>query len=95
MAIPRFFTVPDDAAETALKAAVVELNARENLAWGRWKSGGAEYSAADIKTDLKGFTVNNDNTLVSSDSYSRKAVVSRTDHTENTPGKWKIVQFIN
>ena len=95
VAIPRFFTVPDDAAETALKMAVVELNARENLAWGRWKSGGMEYSAADIKADLKGFTVNEDNTLISSDSHSRQAVVSRTDHTEDTPGKWEIIQYIN
>jgi len=95
VAIPRFFSVPDDAAEAALKMAVVELKARENLAWGRWKSDGVEYSAADIKTDLKGFTVNDDNTLISSGSYTRQAVVSRIERTEDTPGKWEIIQFIN
>ncbi|HEU19552.1 MAG TPA: prepilin-type N-terminal cleavage/methylation domain-containing protein [Deltaproteobacteria bacterium] len=93
VAIPRFFLVPDDAAETALATAVVELNARENLAWGRWKSGGVEYSAADIKADLKGFAVNSDNTLITSNSFTRKAVVSRTGHTEDTPGRWKIIRF--
>lgn len=95
VAAPRFFSAPEDAAEAALKVAVVELNARENLAWGRWKTDGVSYTAADIKTGLKGFTVSDDNTLISSDSYTMQAVVARTAPTEGTPGKWDIVQFIN
>jgi len=95
IAIPRIFNVPEDAAESALKVAVVELNARENLAWGKWKSDRVEYTVNDIKSDLMQFTVNDDNTLIGSDNYGRQAVVSRTPPSDDSPGRWKIEKFIN
>lgn len=95
IAIPRIFNVPEDAAESALKVAVVELNARENLAWGKWKSDRIEYTVDDIKSDLMQFTVNDDNTLISSDNHGRQAVVSRTPPSDDSPGRWKIEKFIN
>lgn len=95
IAIPRFIDVPDEAEKTALKTAVTELNARENLAWGRWKGDSIPYTVADIKADLKGFVVNDDNTLLSSVSYKKQAQITRTEPTSDTPGKWAIVQFIN
>lgn len=93
VAIPRFFHIPEDAAEGSLKSAVVELNARENLAWGRWKSDKVNYTVNDIKANLHGFKVSDDNTLISSSSYKRKAVVARTQPAEDTPGRWIIIQF--
>jgi len=95
IAIPRIFNVPEDAAESALKVAVVELNARENLAWGKWKSDRVEYTVGDIKSDLMQFTVNDDNTLIGSDNHGRQAVVSRTPPSDDSPGRWKIEKFIN
>ena len=95
VAIPRYFNVPQDAAEAALKTAVNELNARENLAWGKWKADKVSYTAGDIKSGLTGFTVNEDNTLITSDSHKRKAVVKRTPQTNDKPGKWGIISFIN
>ncbi len=95
IAIPRIFNVPEDAAESALKVAVVELNARENLAWGRWKSDRVEYTVGDIKSDLMQFTVNDDNTLIGSDNHGRQAVVSRMPPSDDSPGRWKIEKFIN
>jgi len=95
IAIPRIFNVPEDAAESALKVAVVELNARENLAWGKWKSDRVEYTVNDIKSDLMQFTVNDDNILISSDNFRRQAVVSRTPPSDDSPGRWKIEKFIN
>ncbi len=95
IAIPKLFNVPQDASETALKVAVVELNARENLAWGKWKADRVEYTINDIKSDLMRFTVNDDNTLISSDNYERQAVVSRTPPSDDSPGRWKIEKFIN
>ena len=95
VAVPRYFDIPQDAAETALKTAVSELNARENLAWGKWKTDKTEYTADDIKSDLKGFAVDEGNSLLSSDSFNRQARVSRTPRTNDKPGKWKIIEFIN
>lgn len=95
VAIPRYFSVPQSAAEAALKTAVVELNARENLAWGKWKGDGVVYTVQSIKSDLKGYTVNGDNTLISAEHHARQAVVSRTDPSDDAPGQWKIIQFIN
>ena len=95
IAVPRYFGVPRDAAEAALKTAVSELNARENLAWGQWKTDNIDYTADDIKSDLKGFAVDDSNALLSSDSCKRQAVVLRTPRTNDKPGKWEIEQFIN
>ena len=95
VAVPRYFSVPQDAAETALKTAASELNARENLAWGKWKADNTEYTADDIKSDLKGFAVDEGNSLLSSDSFNRQARISRTPRTDDKPGKWEIIEFIN
>jgi len=95
VALPKFFGVPEDAAEVALKTAVTELNARENLAWGRWKGDGVSYTVDDITSELRGFSVDDSNTLMRSDSHKRQAVVSRTPPTDTAPGQWKIVQFTN
>lgn len=93
VAIPRLFNMPEDAAESSLKTAVVELNVRENLAWGKWKSDKIDYTVNDIKSNLHGFIVSADNTLISSDSYRRKAVVARTPPTGDAPGRWAIIRF--
>ena len=93
VAIPKLFHIPEDAAESSLKTAVVELNARENLAWGRWKSDKVNYTVNDIKANLQGFKVSDDNTLVTSPSYKRKAVIARTQPTGDMPGRWVIIQF--
>ena len=95
VAVPRYFGIPQDAAEAALKTAVSELNARENLAWAKWKADKIDYTAGNIKSDLKGFAVDDDNKLLSSGSFNRQAVVSRTPPTDDKPGKWEIIEFIN
>jgi len=95
VAVPRYFGIPQDAAETALRTAISELNARENLAWGKWKADKIEYTADDIKSDLKGFAVDEGNSLLSSDSFNRQARISRTPRTDDKPGKWEIIEFIN
>ena len=41
VAIPKYFDLQDDAAKASLKRAVAELNARENMAWAKYKSGNA------------------------------------------------------
>jgi len=95
IAIPKYFTVPQDAADAALKTAVTELNARENLAWGKWRSDRVEYTVDEIKADLRGFAVSQNNTIIGSENNGRKAVVTRTEPSETTPGRWKILQFID
>lgn len=99
VAIPRYFGLPQDAAEATLKSAVAELNAREKLAWAKWRVDHATvdpsdtYSADDIKSNLKGFTVNADNTQISSDEHSRKANVTRTLPSDEASGHWEITEF--
>jgi len=97
VAVPRYFAIPQDAAEAALKTAVSELNARENLAWGKWKADRIEYTVVKITSGLKGFTVDGTN-LLRSDSFNRQAVVSRTPEENDNPDKpykWEIIEFIN
>lgn len=95
LAVPRYVDLPQDAAEAALRTAVSELNARENLAWGRWKADKIDYTADDIKANLKGFTVDEDNTLLSGVSFNRQARISRTDRTDENSAQWTIIEFIN
>ena len=49
VAIPKYFDLQDDAAKAALKRAVAELTARDNLAWAKYKSGttDADYDTVD------------------------------------------------
>lgn len=94
VAIPKYFGLPQDAAESTLKSAVAELNAREKLAWAKKRVDPSDtYSADDIKSNLKGFTVNADNTQISSDEHSRKANVTRTRPSNEVPYHWKIENF--
>jgi len=106
VAVPRYFGIPQDAAETALKTAVSELNARENLAWAKWRADGLSDTVTAITSDLKGFTVDvvdvvdEGNYLLCSGSFnlwsgsfSQQADVSRTPPTDDKPGKWAIITF--
>ena len=53
VAIPKYFELQDDAAKAALKRAVAELSARDNLAWAKYKSGttDANYDSIDDLND--------------------------------------------
>jgi len=56
VAVPKYFELQDDAAKAALKRAVAELSARDNLAWAKYKSGttDANYdSVADLNDPTK------------------------------------------
>ncbi len=56
VAVPKYFELQDDAAKAALKRAVAELTARDNLAWAKYKSGttDANYdSVADLNDPTK------------------------------------------
>ena len=48
VAIPKYFELQDDAAKSALKRAVAELTARDNLAWAKYKSGTTDPNYDDI-----------------------------------------------
>jgi len=56
VAIPKYFELQDDAAKAALKRAVAELSARDNLAWAKYKSGTTD---ANYDTVLKLNTLHN------------------------------------
>jgi len=103
VAIPKYFDLQDDAAKAALRRAVAELTARDNLAWAKYKSGS---SAIDTVGKLNDTTVviNGDgsgnfgdftvsgigatgNKLTSS-NFTIYAEVDRDPATENSPGIW-------
>jgi prepilin-type N-terminal cleavage/methylation domain-containing protein len=95
VAIPRYFGLPQDAAESTLKSAVAELNAREKLAWAKNRVDKVEYDVTDIISDLRHFTVNGSdgNYQISSDEHSRKANVTRTLPSDEASGHWEITGF--
>ena len=96
VAIPKYFGLPQDAAESTLKSAVAELNAREKLAWAKWKVDPTDtYTVGNIKSDLRHFTVtgSDGNYQISSDEHSRKANVTRTSPSEEASGHWEITEF--
>lgn len=55
VAIPKYFELQDDAAKAALKRAVSELTARDNLSWAKYKSGDTDTfaSIADLNDITK------------------------------------------
>ena len=103
VAIPKYFELQDDAAKSALKRAVAELTARDNLAWAKYKSGttDADYDDIDDLNDktkiisadgsFGDFTVSAmavaDNVLTST-NFTISAKVGRQQATENSPGIW-------
>ncbi len=102
VAIPRYFGLPEDAAEATLKSAVAELNAREKLAWAKWRvdspdTDPSEYIDIDVAiiSDLRHFTVtgSDGNYQISSDEHSRKANVTRTLPSDEASGHWEITGF--
>ena len=95
VAIPRYFRLPQDAAESTLKSAVAELNAREKLAWAKKRVDKVEYDVTDIISDLRHFTVNGSdgNYQISSDEHNRKANVTRTPPSDEASGHWEITGF--
>lgn len=95
VAIPRYFGLPQDAAEATLKSAVAELNAREKLAWAKKRGDKVEYDVTDIISDLRHFTVtgSGENYQISSDEHSRKANVTRTPPSDEASGHWEITGF--
>ena len=99
VAIPRYFGLPEDAAEATLRSAVAELNAREKLAWAKWRVDKGEYNEDEyvsrIISDLKHFTVtvSDGNYQISSDEHSRKAIVTRTPPSDEASGHWEIKSF--
>jgi prepilin-type N-terminal cleavage/methylation domain-containing protein len=52
VAIPKYFDLQDDAAKSALRQAVSELVARDNLMWSKYKTRGLVDGAALTLTDL-------------------------------------------
>lgn len=99
VAIPKYFELQDDAAKAALKRAVAELNARENMAWAKYKSGNTSGlpSQALIVADFGDFQVEgggeSGGTLSAPDNFSITATVTRTVPTESQPGLWQITSF--
>jgi len=103
VAIPKYFELQDDAAKAALKRAVAELTARDNLAWAKYKSGSSTIDTVGklnnttvvINEDGSGnfgdFTVSGigatDNKLTSS-NFTIYAEVDRAPAEENSPGIW-------
>lgn len=62
VAIPKYFDLQDDAAKSALRQAVSELVARDNLMWSKYKTRGEVDGAALTLDDL-----NNKTKVVSAD----------------------------
>ena len=103
VAVPKYFELQDDAAKAALKRAVAELNARENMAWAKYKSGGA--SNLPTKDEITGgaggfgdFYVSagaGGDELAAPGNFSIKAAVTRTVSSEAAPGAWKLDQFLD
>ena len=96
VAIPKYFGFPEDAAESTLKSAVAELNAREKLAWAKRRVDPSDtYTVGDIISDLRHFTVtgSGENYQISSDEHSRKANMTRTSPSEEVSGHWEITGF--
>lgn len=103
VAVPKYFELQDDAAKAALKRAVAELTARDNLAWAKYKSGTTDPnydSVADLNDMTKiisadgsfgDFTVDGmaaTGNKLTSTNFTIYALVNRTAATENSPGIW-------
>lgn len=99
VAVPKYFDLTAEAEEKALDAAVSELNARENMAWGKLKlsSGGYTTDTAVI-TDVDaaaglgdeyswdgGVPVNGDGTLTFG---STSRTLTRVPSTATSPAVW-------
>jgi prepilin-type N-terminal cleavage/methylation domain-containing protein len=100
VAIPKYFELQDDAAKAALKRAVAELNARENMAWAKYKSGNTASLPGTtlITSDFGDFAVsgvaeNGGQGTLSSPNFSITATVNRTQSTENQPALWTVVNY--
>jgi prepilin-type N-terminal cleavage/methylation domain-containing protein len=100
VAIPKYFELQDDAAKAALKRAVAELNARENMAWAKYKSGntaslpGTTLITADFGDfAVAGVAENGGVGTLSSPNFSITATVNRTSSTENQPGLWTVQNY--
>ena len=92
VAIPKYFGLPEDAADSTLRSAVAELNAREKLAWAKWKVDPDEpVDVGEIK-DLKNFTVTggDGNYQIIFDKHQRKANVARTPPSAEKAGYWEL-----
>lgn len=104
VAIPKYFELRDDAAKEALKRAVAELTARDNLAWAKYKLGptDANYdSVADLNDMTKIISADGKfgdfqvdgmaatGNKLTSTNFTIYATVDRTQATENSPGIWK------
>lgn len=103
VAVPKYFELQDDAAKAALKRAVAELTARDNLAWAKYKSGTTDVNYDSI-TDLNDMTkiISADGAFgdfkvsamaatgnqLTSTNFTIYALVNRTAATENSPGIW-------
>jgi prepilin-type N-terminal cleavage/methylation domain-containing protein len=94
VAIPKYFDLQDDAAKASLKRAVAELNARENMAWAKYKSGntGSLPSEADITGGASGFGdfYVSGGVLSAPNNFSIRANVNRTAPNESSPGIWAL-----
>jgi prepilin-type N-terminal cleavage/methylation domain-containing protein len=103
VAVPKYFELQDDAAKAALKRAVAELTARDNLAWAKYKSNTTDPnydSVADLNTmaniisadgTFGDFKVNGmaaTGNILTSTNFTIYATVNRSPATENSPGIW-------
>lgn len=95
VAIPKYFGLPEDAADSTLRSAVAELNAREKLAWAKWKADPDEHVDVGEIKDLKNFTVTggDGNYQIIFDKHQRKATAVRTPPSEEMAGYWELTGF--
>ena len=103
VAVPKYFELQDDAAKAALKRAVAELTARDNLAWAKYKSGTTDTNYDTVvKLNTMANIISADGSFgdftvsamaatgnkLTSPNFTIYALVDRTAATENSPGIW-------
>ncbi len=103
VAIPKYIELQQDAAKGTLKRAAIELNARENIAWAKYKSKVGQETVlptvGELTADFDDFTVTGASSpyTLHSKNFAIKATVERklpNDKThEDQPYYWKILSF--
>jgi len=105
VAVPKYFQLQDDAAKAALKRAVAELSARDNLAWAKYKTGSTDpfASVSDLNDMTKIISADGDGKFgdfqvdgiaatgnkLTSTNFTIFAIVDRIQAIENSPGIWR------
>lgn len=94
--IPRYVELHDDAAVTAMRNALSELNAREHVAWAKYKLGQLSWNALQNSNTITGgadgfgdYKVE-DGRLKAPDNSTLTVAVIRAVPTSGKPGSWTL-----